>query len=315
MTLRRKILLILLIIPVAMIVVSIGWPDTGLELIFLVAGVPILVLNAWEFFSPGANDIYFSKPKTALNKLAVDHEGTLMKNKPPIVLIISISVPILLILGYAWFRSYIDHVSFLFALYIFLVKLSDKLWHFLTAPIIFITLFVFLMLWLFRKQIITVVKEIKPSGYVEFSDRFNQPIFTPVPEDNSVTGKTESGTLNAAETNSTIPGLLEHGIDGKAIQLMLDIDGRDITKPYLLFKIDELGLNSDSVPSNANKNQKAVFYRGVFEAMYGYLLPIFCSIEIKKDASMACFALKPGVRGRFSEKLERLNNPTETFII
>jgi hypothetical protein len=315
MTLRRKILLILLIIPVAMIVISIGWPGTGLEMIFLVAGVPILVLNAWELFSPEANDLYFGKPKIALKKLAVDHEGIPMKNKSLIVLIILGSSLILLIVGYAWFRAYIDQVPFLYALYIFLVKLASKLWHFLTTPAIFITLFVFLMLWLFRKQIVTVVKEIKPGGYVEFSDIFNQPILTPVLEDNSPTSKTESGELNASETSSTTSWLIEHGIDGKAIQLMLDIDGKDVTKPYLLSKIDELDINSDRVPSNANKIQKAVFYRGVFEVLYGYLLPIFCSIEMKNDERVACFALKPGVREKFSERLERLNKPTESFVI
>jgi AAA+ ATPase superfamily predicted ATPase len=109
--------------------------------------------------------------------------------------------------------------------------------------------------------------------------------------------------------------LIEHGIDGKAIQLMLDIDGKDVTKPYLLSKIDELGINSDRVPSNANKIQKAVFYRGVFEAWYGYLFPIFCSIEMKNDERVACFALKPGVREKFSGRLERLNKPTESFVI
>jgi hypothetical protein len=304
-----------MIIPVAMIVISIGWPETGLELIFLVAGVPILVLNAWEFFSPEANDIYFGKPKLALNKLAVDHEGTLMKNKSLIVLITLIFVLILLVGGYAYLRSYIDRVSFLFSLTTLLIKLASKLWHFLTAPIVFIPLLVFLTLWLLRKPIFTVVKEIKPIGSVKFSDIFYQPILTPVLEDISPTRKTKSGKLNASETNSTISWLIEHGIDLKAIQLMLDIDGRDITKPDLLSKIDEIGINSESIPSNANKTQKAVFYRGVFEALYSYLFPTFCSIEMKNSDSVACFALKPGVRERFSERLERLNNPAESTVV
>jgi len=315
MTLRRKILLILLIIPVAMIIVLIGWPASGLELIFLVTGVPILVLNAWEFFPQNADDIYSGKFKIEPNKLAVYPEGTFMKSKAFVVLIISSIAFILLVSIYASLRSYIDRVPFLFALTIFLIKLASKLWHFLTAPTIFISLLVFLLLWLFRKQISMVVKDIKPIGYAKFTDIFHQPILTPVPEGNSPTSKPENGKSDVPETGPAISWLIEHGIDGKAMNLLLDIDGRDITKSYLLSKIDELGINSERIPFNATKDQKEVFYRGMLEALYGYLFPIFCSMEMKNNDKVARFALKPGVREGLIERLNRQNNLPESGVI
>jgi len=83
----------------------------------------------------------------------------------------------------------------------------------------------------------------------------------------------------------------------------------------LLSRIDELGINSAGLPPTANETQKEAFYRGVFEALYSYVFPIFCSIEIKTDAGTACFALKPGVRERFSERLNQRNDPAGSFAI
>ena len=81
MTHRRKLLLFLLIIPLIMIIISIGWPDPGLELVYLVVGVPILVLNAWEFFQPEIIDYYFGKPKIQVNKFSVAKEKVLMRRR------------------------------------------------------------------------------------------------------------------------------------------------------------------------------------------------------------------------------------------
>jgi len=238
-----------------------------------------------------------------------------MKNKLVLALIILIPVLILLVAGYAAIRSHLDRVSFIFALSVFLIKLASKLWHFLSAPVVFISLLVFLLLWLFRTPISMAIKKKKGIDAAKFQDVFNQPIHAQVPEDNPPTNKKKPGKSNASETGPTISRLMERGIDAKAIQLMLDIDGSDITKPALLSRIDELGINSAGLPPTANEVQKEAFYHGVFEALYGYVFPIFCSIEIKNDAGMACFALKPGIRERFSETLNQTNNPSESFAI
>jgi hypothetical protein len=63
MTFRKKILLILLIIPVTMIIISFGQAtvDPGLELVYLVIGVPICILNIWDWFNPEIIDHLFRK--------------------------------------------------------------------------------------------------------------------------------------------------------------------------------------------------------------------------------------------------------------
>jgi hypothetical protein len=51
MTLRRIFLLFLLPIPIAMIIISFfqSPPDEGLEMAYTVVGIPIIVLNMWEW--------------------------------------------------------------------------------------------------------------------------------------------------------------------------------------------------------------------------------------------------------------------------
>jgi hypothetical protein len=51
MALRRIFLLFLLPIPIAMIIMSFFSipPDEGLELAYLVIGIPIIVVNMWEW--------------------------------------------------------------------------------------------------------------------------------------------------------------------------------------------------------------------------------------------------------------------------
>ncbi len=315
MTPRRKFLFILLIIPVAMIIVLMAWPGTGLELVFLLIGMPILVLNVWEYTSPETMDSYFGKSKSTTNEAVVNPEGNFMKNKSFLALIILIPVLILLVVGYAAIRSYLDRVSFLFALSIFLIKLASKLWHFLATPIVFIALLVFLLLWLFRTPISMAIKKRKGFDAAKFPDVFNQTIHPPVQENNPPSNTKKTAKSNASETGQSISWLMEHGIDAKAIQLLLDIDGQDITKLSLLSRIGELGINSAGLPPMANETQKEAFYRGVYEALYSYVFPIFCSIEIKNDAGTACFALKPGVRERFSERLDQRNDPSGSFAI
>ena len=53
-TLRRIFLLVLLVIPITMILVSFSQSpvDEGLELAYTVIGIPILVVNMWEWFMP-----------------------------------------------------------------------------------------------------------------------------------------------------------------------------------------------------------------------------------------------------------------------
>ena len=304
MTHRRKLLLFLLIIPLLMIIISIGWPDPGLELVYLVIGVPILVLNAWEFFQPEVIDYYFGKPKIRENKYSVAEEEVLMRNKVFIVFIILSSAFILLIVGYSYLRSSIDNIPFLVALYSLLTKLASKLWHFLTEPVIFIAVLIFIMLLLFRKPIIMLIPEIKGIKGIKFSDNFSQPLITPVIEELSHISKISSRKVSAPETNPVITWFIEHGADTKVIQLMVDLDGREVTKSEVLSKIDELGLISETIPSNAHQILKAAFYRGTFESLYDYVFPIFCSIERKNKDSVACFALRPGVRERLAEVVQ-----------
>jgi hypothetical protein len=301
MTQRRKLLLSLLLIPIVMIIISIGWPDPGLELVYLVIGVPIIVLNAWEFFQPEVMEFYFGKPRIWGIKLSIAKEEALMRNKYLIVLIILISAFIIPVVIYSSLRSSIDKVSFFFALFTLLSKLASKLWHFLTDPVIFISLLIFIMIWFFRKPIIMLIPDVKGIKDIKFPDNFSQSFISPVLDDFSPISKKRVGKVNVPDTNPVIAWFLEHGTDIKVAQLMLDIDGRDITKLEFLSKIDDLGLNSEIIPPETHEFLKDAFYRGTFESLYDYVLPFFCSIERKNKDTVACFTLRPGFRERLVE--------------
>ncbi len=121
--------------------------------------------------------------------------------------------------------------------------------------------------------------------------------------------------LPQAEDNESILAMerkISEGIDLKAIQLMLEIDGLDLTKPYLLSKVETLGIHSEGMPAEANLVQKEAFSRGVLEGLAGYLFPLFCSIETKNGDNSARFSLKAGARERLMERLNQRNRPPET---
>ena len=63
---RRKVLLCLLVVPMVMLLVAIikpfeYGPGTGMEILYLVIGIPIMVLNMWELFEPEIRDELFGK--------------------------------------------------------------------------------------------------------------------------------------------------------------------------------------------------------------------------------------------------------------
>ena len=315
MSLRRKILLALLIIPVAMIVLSIIWPGTATELAFLVLGVPVLVLNVWEFYSTEASGPFGGGSKESALRPAGKQEGPFLKYKSILTIALSFLVLIIIVVVYALIRVYVDRVPFLYALSIFLIKLGSKLWHFLTNPAIFISLFGLLLLWLLRKQIIKVIKETRGSDQVKFPDSFHRFALDPVPDDTSEENKPEPGKPNEPETAPLMEWLIREGLDLKTIQLLLEMDGIDINKPYLLFKMDALGINSKGLPEGANKGQKEAFYSGVLDELYAHVFPVFCSIEMKNDAKVARFTLRAGIREKLFERLNRIESPPESIDI
>jgi hypothetical protein len=65
-----------------------------------------------------------------------------------------------------------------------------------------------------------------------------QSLITPIPEEISPASKISSKKGSTPETNPVIAWFIEHGPYTKVIQLMLDIDGRDVTKSEVLSKIE-----------------------------------------------------------------------------
>ena len=105
------------------------------------------------------------------------------------------------------------------------------------------------------------------------------------------------------------------GIDMKEIQLMLDLDGKEFTKPDLLTRLESLGIYSERIPAGAKKEQRELFYRGVMETLFGYLLPMFGTVEMKNEDKVACFALKAGLRKRFMQRMGQVDNQPASFDI
>ncbi len=162
MSLRRFILLCLLILPLGMVILSIFWSSPGFELAFLVLGVPIGILTVWEISFPELLDGCFGKPRAHL-EISSSDAAALMKNKYIFTLVFLFILGLLLmmpVLGYASLRASVDRVSFSFALFTIVSKLGSKLWHFLTIPAIFISLLVFILLAFFMKPLLTFIAEL-----------------------------------------------------------------------------------------------------------------------------------------------------------
>ena len=301
MALRRKILLGLLILPAATIIAAMVSPGSGGELAFLIIGVPVLVLNAWEFFLREGESPVFELSRKRANQ--PNPEGSVMKTKSIAALIIISSVFVLLIIGYTAARSVVDQVPYFYALYIFLIKLGSKLWHFLSTPLIFIALLVFVLVLAVVPQIIQGLRKTRETETAAFADIFRKPVQSPLAE-----------VVSQSEDNESILAMermIGEGIDLKAVQLMLEIDGIELTKPYLLGKVEALGIDAEVLPVQADRAQKEAFYRGVLEGLYGYLFPLFCGIETKNEEKTARFTLKPGLRDKLMLRLNQGSLPPE----
>jgi hypothetical protein len=297
MNLRRKILLGLLIVPALTILASILFPGAGAELAFLVLGVPILVLNAWEFISAGESE---SILKTSTQPLTAEtQEGALMKSKWLLALIVLSSVFILLVIGYTTARSIVDDVPYSTALYAFLIKLGTKLWHFLSTPTIFISLLLFVLLVVLASQIAPIIQKLKGIEVAaKFPEEFSRPVTMPVTEESVLAGKSKAKKTAEAENAPAAGTWIKNGLDLKAVQVMLEIDGIELTKSYLVSKLEALNVRAEGIPLKATQTQREAYYNGIVEGWYGSLLPVFCSIETSNADKAARFTLKAGLRDR-----------------
>jgi hypothetical protein len=297
MNLRRKILLGLLIVPALTILASILFPGAGAELAFLVLGVPILVLNAWEFISAGESE---SILKTSTQPLTAEtQEGALMKSKWLLALIVLSSVFILLVIGYTTARSIVDDVPYSTALYAFLIKLGTKLWHFLSTPTIFISLLLFVLLVVLASQIAPIIQKLRGIEVAaKFPEEFSRPVAVSAAEESVPAGKSKAKKTAEAENAPAAGTWIKNGLDLKAVQVMLEIDGIELTKSYLVSKLEALNVRAEGIPLNATKTQREAYYNGIVEGWYGSLLPVFCSIETSNADKAARFTLKAGLRDR-----------------
>jgi hypothetical protein len=297
MNLRRKILLGLLIVPALTILASILFPGAGAELAFLVLGVPILVLNAWEFISAGESE---SILKTSTQPLTAEtQEGALMKSKWLLALIVLSSVFILLVIGYTTARSIVDDVPYSTALYAFLIKLGTKLWHFLSTPTIFISLLLFVLLVVLASQIAPIIQKLRGIEVAaKFPEEFSRPVAVSAAEESVPAGKSKAKKTAEAENAPAAGTWIKNGLDLKAVQVMLEIDGIELTKSYLVSKLEALNVRAEGLPLKATQTQREAYYNGIAEGWYGSLLPVFCSIETSNADKAARFTLKAGLRDR-----------------
>ncbi len=305
MALRRKILLGLLVLPLAAIFIMLAFPGAITELIFLILGVPVLVINIWEFFlREGGGSFFDLSPR---DPALAGMEGSVMKSKWLVALLILSAVFILLVIGYTASQSVMNDVPYFTVLFGFLTKLGTKLWHFFTIPLIFIVSLLFLLALVFIPLVLSALKKEKGTEAASFPDVFSTPKQSPFAE--IVSQSEENESILAMER------MIGEGIDLKAIQLLLEVDGIDLTKPYLLSKITALEIHSEGLAAEAGPAQKAAFYHGVLEGLYGYLFPLFCTIETKNEDRVARFTLKPGMRDRLMRRLNEGNRPSETVTV
>ncbi len=236
-----------------------------------------------------------------------------MKSKWIIALIILSLVFILLVIGYTTARSVVDDVPYSLALYTFLIKLGTKLWLFLSKPVIFISVLVFALLWILATQVLPLLKKSRGNEAARFPEVFQKPLPMASAGTAEEAGKTKGKKPD--ESVSMMDWWIGQGTDLATIQLMLEIDGIELTKPYLISKMETLGIKTEGMPANANKTQKEAYYSGVLEGLYGSLFPLFCTVETSNNDKVASFALKAGMRERLMERLKQGKTPAEPVAI
>jgi hypothetical protein len=226
-----------------------------------------------------------------------------MKSKLIVATLILSLVFLLLVAGYTISRSVVDEVPYSLALYTFLIKLGTKLWHYLSKPVILMALLFFVLLLVLGPRLLSMLRERGSTTAAPFPDGFRKPVQSPFA---AIAAESEEN-----EGNRTMERMIGEGVDLKAIRLMLEVDGIDMTKPALLAKMSALELQAEGMAANASPVQREAFYRGVLEGLYGYLFPLFCTIETKDEERAVRVTLKPGVRARLVERLNQGNKPAE----
>jgi len=125
----------------------------------------------------------------------------------------------------------------------------------------------------------------------------------PAIEASAGAGKTRAKKSDGAESVPAAGAWIENWLDLKVAQLMLEIDGIELTKPYLISKLEALNILGEGLPVKATKTQREAYYNGIVEGWYGSLLPIFCTIETGDANRAARFTLKAGLRDKLLAKL------------
>jgi len=295
MSTRRKILSGLLIIPAAIGIAAMVSPGGGLELAFLILGVPILALNAWEFLSPELQD----QTQSTINK---DQEkdnreqGSIMSNRNLLILAVTAVIAIGLFLGFAAVKATVADVTFSYEVSTLIYSIARNFWNFISTPVVFIGLLFFLLaisaLWMLRSKILGKGNGKDPGKVVKFPETFSLPSLT------SIT----AGDLKK-KTKEPWNG---DQLDLKTIQLLLEIDGIDLKKPYLFSKVKTLEIEGEALPAETETLQKDAYYQGIMEGLCAYVLPRLCVIERKDDHINVRFTLKEGMRQKLLERLHEV---------
>lgn len=220
-----------------------------------------------------------------------------MKNKTLLILILLGVVVLVVIVIYAGAIANTTDVTFSFALSSLVVKVTGRIWRFLEKPAVFLGLLAMLLLAVglvvYRKQITTIFRGRKDEAQAKFPETFHLPVLRLMPEASS---------------------RIVEMVDLATVQLMVEIDGIDINKEYMLSKVETLGVRSEGLPAEAGKTQKEAFYYGVVEGLCGYVFPMFSSMETKNDGKAARFSLKDGVREKLMKRLNEGTRAAEATV-
>ncbi len=258
---RRKILLGLLVLPVAAGIAAMSWPNTGTELAFLFLGVPVLALNAWEFFTPGGLGPERQAQMGVQAGASEERGDIMMKNRSLIIGIIVVVMILAVLMIYAGIKAQLNETLFIREISTLFFTLGRKLWIFLTTPAVFIASLAFILGLIALRQFKPAGKTLEEVAAVQYPEAFHLPCV-------------EKQAAGLFKRRKVEPWNGEW-IDLKTVQLLLELDGIEVRKPYLLAKVQALGIRAEEMPAEANLGQREAFYWGVMDGLCADVLPSF----------------------------------------
>jgi len=214
---------------------------------------------------------------------------------------------ILLISGYAYFRSVATNTAFLVSLDQTLLTIISEIWKFVSNPTIFIATLIAFTISLFRENLRSMIPSLTEVSGAGFLVKFNS-----LPGDTGQNAKSlTEGNENLAVDNRdiVIDNIVESLGSSAMVNLCLNLDTKTIKADELIEMIDNSGILKDNAPDR--KQNRSDFFSGVFATLNPTIFHYLFDMDISDDRLSAQFSLKPRAKERLLAKAKEIKGQSK----